>query len=68
MANKLRRVARTDSKKGSKAEENFKNLKEQYEIIRDDVLKLRTDLQKGYDMARGMIDKKSLLKELRRTK
>lgn len=68
MVNKIRRVAKTNSKKGSKAEENFKNLKEQYEIIRDDVLKLRTDLQKGYDMARGMVDKKTLLKELRRTK
>lgn len=68
MANKLRRMSKPDAKRRSKAEENFKNLKEQYEIIRDDVLKLRTDLQKGYDMARGMLDKKTLLRDLRKAK
>ncbi|MFP5386271.1 MAG: hypothetical protein ACLGHN_09355 [Bacteriovoracia bacterium] len=35
-------------------------LKNQYDLIREDILKLRTDLQKGYDMAKGFVDKKTL--------
>jgi hypothetical protein len=31
------------------------NIKEQYQIIRKDILKLREDLSKGYEMARGMV-------------
>jgi hypothetical protein len=43
----------------SKVETGFR---EQYDIIREDILKLRVDLQKGYDMAKELLDKKGLLK------
>jgi hypothetical protein len=36
------------------------DLKSQYKLIREDILKLREDLQKGYDMAKGLMDKKTL--------
>lgn len=49
-------------------EGDIKNLKNQYNIIREDVLKLRDDLQKGYDMARGMVDRKSMLKDFLKAK
>lgn len=49
-------------------EGDIKNLKNQYNIIREDVLKLRADLQKGYDMARGMVDRKSMLKDFLKAK
>ncbi|HXH31783.1 MAG TPA: hypothetical protein VNJ01_13300 [Bacteriovoracaceae bacterium] len=41
-----------------------KALKEQYILIRDDILKLRDDLTKGYDMAKGLLEKKGVVKEL----
>lgn len=41
------------------------NLMNQYKIIRSDILKLRSDLSKGYDMAREMMDKKKLVKIIR---
>lgn len=44
------------------------SLSEQYEIIRSDILKLRDDLSKGYDMAKGMIEKKGLINQLLKTK
>lgn len=43
-------------------------LKEQYEVIRKDVLKLREDLSKGYDMARAALEKKGLINELLKVK
>lgn len=39
-------------------------LKEQYEVIREDILKLREDLSKGYDLAKSTIEKKGLISEL----
>jgi hypothetical protein len=42
-------------------------LKEQYTIIREDIIKLREDLTKGYDMAKGMMDK-GVLRSLLKTK
>ena len=33
-------------------------LKEQYEVIREDLMKLREDLSKGYDLAKSTIEKK----------
>ncbi len=43
-------------------------LLDQYNIIREDLMKLRDDLTKGYDMAKGMLDKKTIMKELMRMK
>lgn len=43
-------------------------LKEQYDVIRKDVLKLREDLAKGYDMAREALEKKGLISELLKAK
>ena len=34
-------------------------LKDQYEVIKQDVLKLRDDLSKGYDLVRNLVDKKT---------
>jgi hypothetical protein len=41
-------------------------LREQYEIIRTDILKLREDLSKGYDIARSMLEKKGFITQLLR--
>lgn len=43
-------------------------LSEQYEVIRSDILKLRDDLSKGYDMAKGMIERKGLINQLLKAK
>jgi hypothetical protein len=39
-------------------------LRKQYEIIRGDLKKLKVDLQKGYHMARKMVEKDDLLNQL----
>ena len=41
-------------------------LREQYEIIRNDILKLREDLSKGYDIAKSMLEKKGIITQLLR--
>ena len=43
-------------------------LSDQYEVIRGDILKLRDDLSKGYDMAKGMIERKGLINQLLKVK
>lgn len=43
-------------------------LSEQYEVICGDILKLRDDLSKGYDMAKGMIERKGLINQLLKVK
>ncbi len=58
-----RPVEASSSKKSAEA-----TLSEQYEIIRSDILKLRDDLSKGYDMAKGMIERKGLINQLLKTK
>ncbi|MCM2349663.1 MAG: hypothetical protein NDI69_06560 [Bacteriovoracaceae bacterium] len=66
MSNKekaLNRMAKRTTTKGSES-----NLKEQYDIIRNDLLKLREDLSKGYDMAKSMVDRKTLVKQILSTK
>jgi hypothetical protein len=40
------------------------SLREQYAIIRQDLQKLRDDLHKGYDMAKGMVEKRSFLGQI----
>jgi hypothetical protein len=43
-------------------------LREQYDVIREDILKLREDLSKGYDLARSTFEKKGLISELLKSK
>ena len=43
-------------------------LRDQYEVIRTDILQLRDDLVKGYDMAKQMVEKKGLVKQILRAK
>jgi hypothetical protein len=43
-------------------------LREQYDVIREDLLKLREDLSKGYDLARSTLEKKGLISELLKSK
>lgn len=71
--NHAEKVLRTSSKKGKneavKMIKTFKknvdpSLREQYEVIRKDLLKLRDDLAKGYDLAKNMVDKKGFVKDL----
>ena len=54
------------SKKAKPITENH-SLREQYDIIKNDLLKLREDLSKGYDLAKGL-DKKGLVREILKTK
>ena len=44
------------------------DFKQQYEIIRKDIMKLKKDLQKGYDMAKGVVEKKGFLNQFIKTK
>jgi hypothetical protein len=39
-------------------------LRKQYVVIRDDLKKLRDDLQEGYDMAKEIVEKKNILGSL----
>lgn len=41
---------------------------QQYRIIRDDLVKLRDDLNRGYDMAKEAVEKKTILSELMKLK
>jgi hypothetical protein len=43
-------------------------LLEQYRIIREDIIKLADDITRGYDVAREMFDKKTLMKDLLKLK
>jgi len=40
------------------------SLKDQYNVIRKDLLKLREDLSKGYDMTKNLVEKKGLWKQI----
>lgn len=68
----LKRLGKRNAQTGSSSKKgetgNIKNLQNQYNVIRKDILKLREDLQKGYDMARGMVDRKSLIKDFLKAK
>lgn len=37
-----------------------KSLREQYDLIRDDLIKLKQDIQKGYSMAKVAVEKKKI--------
>jgi hypothetical protein len=65
-----KKAAEPSEKKSSSSSSRSseKTLREQYEIIRKDVLKLREDLTKGYDMAKGLVEKKGFLTQLLKTR
>lgn len=46
----------------------FRSLNEQYEVIREDILKLRADLADGYDLLKDYIESKVNLRTLIRAK
>lgn len=46
----------------------FSSLNNQYEVIREDILKLREDLAHGYDLLKEYIDSKVSLRSLIRSK
>jgi hypothetical protein len=54
----------TESSSSTPSVTSLSTLKEQYEVIREDVLKLREDLTKGYDLAKGMVEKKGFINQL----
>ena len=54
-----KKASSPQSSRGNKAKSQV-GLREQYDIIRNDLLKLREDIRKGYDMARGLVDKNNL--------
>lgn len=59
-----KKVARPQGQKTAPGSDAISNLREQYHVIREDIMKLRDDLQKGYDMAKGAVEKKSLIGQL----
>lgn len=65
------RILKGLSKKATKRTVNsdkLLSLKDQYDVIKEDFLKLRRDLQKGYDMAKDTVEKKSFLNQLFKTR
>ncbi len=44
------------------------SLSEQYNVIKKDLLKLREDLSKGYDLTKGLIERKGFINELLKVK
>lgn len=53
--------------KKTKSNTGNNSLREQYDIIKNDLLKLREDLSKGYSLAKGL-DRKGLVREILKTK
>jgi hypothetical protein len=60
---KKKRLAANKPKKASTEEQ----LKDQYYVIRDDLLRLKTDLAKGYDLAKDWVDSKPMIKKVLRS-
>ena len=59
------KVLKEMSKKTSRStSEN--GLKEHYEVIREDIIKLRDDLQKGWTMARETLGRKASFTQFRK--
>ncbi len=50
--------------KDLKGKDSRHQLANQYNIIREDLRKLRSDLSRGYDMAKEAADKRSIIREL----
>ena len=56
-------LAKQMNKKNDQTEDES-GLIEQYRVIKDDLMKLREDLNRGYDMAKEAVDKKTIISEL----
>lgn len=54
----------TERRDENSSQSSGPSLRDQYEIIRNDIMKLRDDLNKGYDMAKSMVDRKTILNQL----
>ena len=64
---KLAKKATQSSQTSQPSDDNsspVENLKEQYRIIRDDILKLREDLSKGYDVAKQTLTDRNTLTQI----
>ena len=58
-------LAKQMNKKNDQTEDES-GLIEQYRVIKDDLMKLREDLNRGYDMAKEAVDKKTIISELKK--
>jgi uncharacterized protein involved in exopolysaccharide biosynthesis len=54
----------TASTSSSKNKSIIQPLREQYDVIRKDIIKLRDDLNKGYEMTKEVVEKKGLISQL----
>lgn len=64
MSKHTEKVLKGMAKKSAQTQQHSEadaTLKQQYEIIKSDLLKLREDLEKGYDMAKTQLNSKSLI-------
>lgn len=63
---KREKLLQSVAKKSSKTDSSSENsaLGEQYRVIRNDLLKLKDDITRGYSLARDMYGKKTLVKDL----
>jgi hypothetical protein len=60
-----KKILRKDKVSVGKMESSVEQkLRKQYVVIRDDLKKLRYDLQEGYDMAKEIVEKKNILGSL----
>ncbi len=60
-------LAKQMNKKSDESHESSNDesgLSEQYRVIKEDLMKLRDDVTRGYDMAKDAVDKKTILNEL----
>ena len=62
------KVLQKTTRRGSSDKPSGVELKDQYQIIRDDLIKLRSDLVKGYDMARRWMDQHGSVKSFLKAK
>lgn len=51
--------SRNKKKALESSETQSTTIRQQYQVIKSDILKLRKDLEKGYELAKGIFDKKS---------
>ncbi|MGE3608885.1 MAG: hypothetical protein AB7I27_04800 [Bacteriovoracaceae bacterium] len=58
----------TTARKAKREAGEVSALKEQYNEIRKDLIKLRQDLSKGYGLAKTMMERKGFVKQFLKTK
>lgn len=61
-------VNRAAKKVGISRSKKNETLKDQYIVIREDLMKLRDDIAKGYSMTRDWIDKRGNVRDILRAK